>query len=408
MLSYTRGCKMDKIEGTVANTASRGSEGMKPLTYRLRLPGPTTVPERVRMALAQPMLNHRGPEFKEILTETELLTKKILKTQSDVLFFASSGTGAMEASLANVIDPGDRVLVVVNGQWGERFAGISNALGAQVETIDVPWGTQADPELVAKKAASRDYRAVLVTHSESSTGVVADLAALGSLLKDRPALLIVDAVSSPGAVNLQQDNWGLDIVISASQKALMCPPGLSLVSLSSKAWRTVERESRSPCFYWDFRKYKRFLGKGETPYTSPVSLIVALREALRMIHEEGLPQVLARHRKLAAAFRAGTDALGLFAFPAEDALSDSVAAIRMPTELEGDIFVRHLYEHYRTVIAGSRNRLSNRVVRVGTMGYLDASDILSDLLYMENSLRDLGWRVPNYAGVDAAATVLRT
>jgi aspartate aminotransferase-like enzyme len=383
----------------------RVGDAIEPSGYRLRLPGPTPVPERVRRALAEQVLNHRGPEFREILSEVESSVKKVLRTESDVALFASSGTGGMEASLANTLDPGDRVLVLVNGQWGERFAAISRTLGAKVDTVEVPWGEQVDPQAVADKLALRTYRAVLVTHNESSTGVVTDLAPLGALTRDLPTLLVVDAISSLGAIDVRQDAWNLDIVIAASQKALMCPPGLSLLSVSPKAWEVVERGRRNPCFYWDLVKARKSLREGQTPYTTPVSLVFALRESLRMIHEEGLSRVLARHRRLAAALRAGTDALGLRPFPS-GAFSDSVTAVYVPDGLDASTLVGHLHRRYRTVIAGSRNRLSSRVVRIGTMGYFDAAEILSDLLYMGKSLRDLGYPVRAGAGVAAATDAL--
>jgi aspartate aminotransferase-like enzyme len=375
-------------------------------SYRLRLPGPTAVPERVREALARPVLNHRGPEFREILRETSSLAQTVLGTANDVLFYASSGTGMMEASLANVLAPGDKALVVVNGQFGERFATIAGSLGLRVEGIDVPWGETASPEAIAARLAEADYRAVVLVHNESSTGVVADLAAIGAVVRAHPALLVVDSVSGVGGIEMQQDAWGVDVLVAASQKALMCPPGLGLVSISDKAWDVIDRDDGRARFYWDFRRARDAMTKGQTAFTAPVSLVVALREALHMIDEEGLPEVLMRHRRLAAALRAGCAALGLPSFPKAATLSDTVVVLATPDGLDSSVVVRHMYERYGTVVAGARNRLKGKVVRIGTMGWCAEADILADLLYLERTLDDLGWPVQRGAGVAAANAAL--
>lgn len=377
-----------------------------PDSYRLRLPGPTAVPERVRQAIARPVVNHRGPEFRAILARVEELVKLILGTRNPVLFFASSGTGVMEASLVNILAPGDRLLVCVNGQFGERFAAIAKALGAEVDILEVPWGCAIDAGDIERRVAAKDYRAVVVVHNESSTGVVADLAAIGASLRHTPALLVVDSVSGLGGIEMRQDEWGVDILVSSSQKALMCPPGAGLASVSPKAWEVVKRESAFPRFYWDFRKAAASIEQSETPFTAPVSLIAGLREALEMIHEEGLPQVLLRHCRLSAALRAGCSRLGLATFGQADALSSTVVVLEVPEKLNGKDIVRLLYERHGTVIAGSRNKLAGRVIRIGTMGHIDAAGILTDLLHLEATLRELGWPVTPGSAAAAAAAVL--
>lgn len=271
------------------------------MSYRLRLPGPTDVPERVRQALARPALNHRGPEFRTQLAQAEALLQPILGTTNRVLFFASTGTGMMEAALVNVAEPGDRLLVVSHGQFGERFAAIARSLGASVDMLEFAWGEPIDPAEVAERVRNTPYRAVMVTHNESSTGVVAPLEAIGRVLADHPALLIVDSVSGLAGLPMQQDAWGVDIVVSASQKALMCPPGLGLASVSVKAWQVIGRAGWSPGYYWSFPRALASCEKGETPFTAPVGLIAGLLEALEMIHSEGLAEVLARHRRLSSA-----------------------------------------------------------------------------------------------------------
>jgi aspartate aminotransferase-like enzyme len=377
-----------------------------PGSYRLRLPGPTAVPERVRNAIARPMVSHRGPEFTAILRRTEEMIQPLLGTCNHVLFFASTGTGMMEASLVNVLAPGERVLAVVNGQFGERFGAIAQALGAQVDTLEIPWGSAADPDDIRKRVETVDYRAVVVIHNESSTGVVANLAAIGAVLRDRPALLLVDSVSGLGGIPMRQDEWGVDIVVSSSQKALMCPPGLGLISMSGKAWQVVNRASRMPRFYWDFRKALASAEKTETPFTTPIALMTGLHEALAMIHEEGLPQVLERHRQLSTALRAGCAALGLTEFTKAESLSSTVVCLNVPDGLKGGEIVRSLYQRHGTVIAGSRNKLSGKVIRIGTMGNFNAGDILTDLLHLEATLLELGWNCAPGAGVSAAAAAL--
>jgi len=357
--------------------------------YRLRLPGPTAVPERIRQAIALPVLNHRGPEFRAILARAEELIKPVLGTANPVLFFASSGTGAMEASLVNVVAPGERVLVCIHGQFGERFAAIATAIGSEVDTLNFEWGTTINPAVVAEKLKTADYRAVVVIHNESSTGIYSDLAALGKIVRDMPALLIADSVSGLGGLEMKQDEWSVDIVVSSSQKALMCPPGVGIASVSAKAWDVVNRETKMPRFYWDFRKARKSIEANETPFTTPVSLMSGLLESLEMIYEEGLDHVLARHRELSSKLRAGCNALGLATFGKSDRLSTTVVALEVPEKLNGGDIVKRMYEHHKTVIAGSRNKMQGRVIRIGTMGFFTDGDIATDLLHLEQTLRYL-------------------
>ena len=374
--------------------------------YRLRLPGPTAVPERVRQAIARPVLSHRGPEFTSILRRAEELIRPVLGTSNHVFFFASSGTGMMEASLVNVLGPGERVLVSTHGQFGERFAAIAAAMGARVDTLDIPWGHGVAPEMVEERVKSAECRAVVVVHNESSTGVVADLAGIGAVLRSLPTLLLSDSVSGLGGVEMRQDQWGVDIVASASQKALMCPPGVGVISMSPKAWEVVKRDDRMPRYYWDFRKAQAAVEKPETPFTTPVSLMAGMHEALSMIQEEGLPNVLARHKQLSAALRAGCAALGFSSYPQSDTISSTVVCLNVPGKLNGKDIVRALMEQCGTVIAGSRNKLENRVIRIGTMGHIGAGDILTDVAHLETVLPQLGWPVKPGAGLTAAAAVL--
>ena len=361
------------------------------MEYRLRLPGPTTVPERIRRAGAAPMQAHRGAEFKAMLAEVQGGLRAAYGTAQDVFLFAGSGTAMMEASLANVVGPGDAVLVAVAGQFSERFAAIAAALGAEVDTLDCAWGQGIDVQRLAERIARRDYRAAVVVHNESSTGVAEDLAAIAAVVRERPTLLLVDSVSGLAGAEMKMDAWGADIVVSASQKCLMCPPGLGFAAVSAKAWEVVKQDRTVPRFFWDFRRAKAALEKGETAFTTPVSLVYGLREALRMIGEEGLANVIARHRRLSSALRAGCQRLGLAPFNRAAVASSTVVAVNVPPGLEGSAIVAHLRERYGTVIAGSRSaKLHNKVIRIGTMGAVSEADIQTDLAHLEATLRDLG------------------
>ena len=376
--------------------------------YRLRIPGPISIPERVRSATAQPIVNHRGTEMRAVLGDIQRLIKPLFGTQAPVLVFGSSGTGVMEASLVNILAPGEKVLALVHGQFGERYAQIARALGAEVDVIESEWGQAPSPARVAAELAKADYRAVIAVHNESSTGAVTDLAGIGALLRERETLFLVDSISGLGGMELRQDEWGVDIVVTGSQKALMCPPGLGLASVSDKARKVIERADRCPRFYWDMRKALAVVDNQETAFTCPVSLLFGLHEALKMIHEEGLPQVFARHERLSRALRAGCVGLGLPAFGDPAAASRTVVVASVPEPLTGGAIVRHMNETYNTMIAGARNKLTGKVIRIGTMGQITEADILTDLHYLERTLTTLGHPVPAAgAGVAAAAAALR-
>jgi aspartate aminotransferase-like enzyme len=369
------------------------------------MPGPAAVPERVRAVCAQPVISHRGAEFRAILAEVTRGLRGVLGARGDVFMLGTSGTGGMEAALVNVLSAGDALLVVENGQFGERFSAIAAQLPVTLDLLQIPWGNPPDPGAIAARVKDKHYRAVVVIHNESATGVVADLSAIGAELRDTDTLLVVDSVSGVGGVEMQFDAWGVDVLVTASQKSLMCPPGLAVVAVSGKAMRVIEAAQGIPRFFFDFRRAKASLDKNETPFTPPISLIFGLREALSMIEEEGLPAVLRRHARLSAALRAGFVALGLPMFPAAH-FSPTVTVGIVPEGLEGSTIVRHMYANYRTVIASQRTKLDNRVIRIGTMGHVGPEDILTDLHYLERTLCDLGRAPPAGAGIEAAAAVL--
>ncbi|HEX7748735.1 MAG TPA: alanine--glyoxylate aminotransferase family protein [Bordetella sp.] len=378
------------------------STKLAPQGYRLRLPGPTAVPERILQATAQMVVNHRGPEFRSALAKAQEMLQPILGTTNRVLFYAASGSGLMEAAIVNVASPDDELLIVSHGQFGERFATIAQSIGAKADVLSIPWGEDIDIDAVQARLNEKDYRAMVVVHNESSTGIVADLARLGALVRNRRTLLVADSVSGLGGIRMRQDEWGVDVLVSASQKALMCPPGLGVASISAKAWEVIGREDRMPAFYWDFRRGLASAQKGETPFTPAIGLVAGLIEALGLIHAEGLDNVLARHMRLSNALRAGGAAIGLSDFGSGTCKSSTLVVFDVPAPLDGAVIVREMYQRHRTVIAGARNRLSGKVIRIGTMGAIDADTILTDLAHLEDVLPRLGHALVPGAGVAAA------
>ena len=376
-------------------------------TYRLRLPGPIAVPERVRLATARPVVNHRGPEFRALWARTIGKLEPLIGTKQPVHVLACSGTGVMEAALLNIVAPGEHLLIVCNGQWGERFTTIGRALGANVDTIDIPWGETVDPAVLEARLKARSYRALVLVHNESSTGVVGDLATAGRLVKGTDTLLVTDSVSGIAGMDFQMDAWGVDVVVTGSQKALMCPPGMGIIAASEKAWAVIRRDSGLPRFYFDLRKARDSYDKGESTFTPPVSLVHGLDAALDMIHEEGLANVLARHARLARGLKAGAAAMGLRNFTNATAQSNTVACFHVPAGIDGTRLIRRLYEKHRTVIAGARNRLQGKMIRLGTMGAITEADILTDLMHIEDVLAELGHRAEPGAAVAAAANAFR-
>src|ERR1700737_3211155 len=280
-------------------------------TSQLRIPGPTPVPSRVQRAMDAPMINHRGPEFKALLPELEAGLKWAFQTENDMLIFPASGTGGLESAVANLVSPGERVLAVTIGAFGDRFADLAEAFGAQVIRYAPPWGEAADPQdlddLLGKEP---DVATVLITHNETSTGVTNRLQALAEVVKRRQRLLVVDGVSSIGSIELPVDRWGVDVAITASQKGWMLPPGVTMLSVSKAAWQR-QRGAKAPRFYFDWDRARKMQAKGMTFTTPAVSILFGLREAISMMREEGLPAIFRRHLKVAAAFRTAAAALGL-------------------------------------------------------------------------------------------------
>lgn len=373
----------------------------------LMLPGPTPVPPRVLRALSKPMINHRGPEFKSLLKEVTEGLKEVFATKNDVLVLTGSGTGGMEAAVANFISPGDRVLVVSIGVFGDRFAAIASKFGAQVEKLDFTWGTAADPAVLAQRMrqdVNREIKAVFVTHNETSTGVTNDLAALRAALGDHPALFIVDSVSGLGAMEMSADLWNLDVVVAGSQKSFMIPPGLAFISVSPRAWE-VKAKNTSPCFYWDLEAARQSAEKGQTPFTPALPQITALAESLRLIRAEGLPSIFKRHRLLRDMVRAGVRAIGLKPLAADGVASPAVTSVLAPEGMEANVLRRVMLNDFDVVVAGGQKTLDNKIFRIGHLGFVSPLDIIAVLSALEMSLIKSGYRVELGAAVRAAQEV---
>ena len=375
--------------------------------YRLFTPGPVAVPERVREAMARTLIHHRAPAFLLVLEEVRANLKRVFQTERDVLLLASSGTGAMEAAVANLFSPGDRVVVVRGGKFGERWAEICDAFGVETVCVDVEWGRAVDPsEVGAAFESAPDARALLVQASETSTGVYHPIRELADLVHESPErLMVVDGISGVGVHDLPMDAWGLDVVVSGSQKSWMLPPGLAFIALSGAAERAVN-ESAGRRYYLDLRKELGNQRKNSTTWTPAVSLIVGLREALAMLLEEGLPNLFARHEAMARMVRGACEALGLELF-APDSPAFSCTSVRVPEGLDRKALIKRMRDVYGMTVADGQGQASGRMFRVGHMGDLDGFDMLSAVAGIEMALADLGYPVKLGEGTRAATERLR-
>ncbi len=357
----------------------------------LRIPGPTPCPEKVLQSMTRQMINHRGKEFAELLQQVTSRLKELFQTKGDVSILTASGTGGMEAAVVNTLSHGDRVLAVSNGVFGERFAAIAESYGAEVRRLDFKWGQAANPTAVAQALdADPSIKAVLVTHNETSTGVTNDLEAISAVVRDREKLLLVDAISSIGCIDLPVDSWGCDVVITGSQKGLMTPPGLAFVSISQRAWQ-AHGQADMPRFYWDFSKAKRFLENGETPWTPAVSTLYALACSLEIMAEEGLPQTFARHQRVGQRARQGVTSLGLSLFAEESHASDTVTAINAPEGLDTSKLLQLLREEHGMILSGGQARLKGKIFRIGHLGYVNENDIDEVVVTLEKTLPRAGF-----------------
>jgi aspartate aminotransferase-like enzyme len=348
-------------------------------------PGPTPVPPEVLSAMAQPVVHHRGSDFRRVYERCLARLREVFRTERDVLLFTASGTGAMESAVANLCNAGDRVLVVTAGYFGERWEQIARAYGCDVDVLAYEWGAAPAAEDVAERA--RGAKAVFLTHSETSTGVVADVQALTAAAHDAGALAVVDAVSSLGAVPLETDAWGVDVVVSGSQKALMTPPGIALVSVSEAAW---EQQADAPRFYFDWRRTRDAQARLDAAFTPAVSLVAGLDVALGLVVEHGLEAAFAHHARLGRACREGVKAMGLELFSPDDERSAVVTAVHAPEGVDADELVKLLRDRYGITLAPGQGPLKGKVFRIGHIGWFDLFDITTALAGVELALVELG------------------
>lgn len=368
-------------------------------------PGPTPIPPDALLAMAQPIDYHRSEDAVALIKDVLEKLKHVFQTENDVLFLTSSGTGAMDGAVANLLCRGDKVLVIRSGKFGERWAEICEAYGVEVIPIDVTWGSSVAPEAVeAQLTTNPDIKAVFATLCETSTGALHDIEALAGLTQSSPTLLVVDAVSALGADDLQMDNWGVDVVVSCSQKGLMTPPGLAFAALNRRAWEAVER-SDLPKYYFDFRKAHQRGLEGSVPYTPAITLLTALQCALNHICTEGIRNTIARHNRLAIATRSAIKAIGLPLFATSPA--NTLTSIRLSEEIDGKAFVKMMREKHGITYAGGQGGLSGKIVRIAHLGWMNENDVIVAISAFERGLVEIGYDVPLGAGVTAAQEVFK-
>lgn len=373
----------------------------------LMIPGPTPVPESVLLAMAKHPMGHRSKDFEAIAGEITENLKWLHQTQGDVLMLTSSGTGAMEAGIINFLSAGDRVLVGCNGKFGERWAEVATAYNLNVEQVTAEWGKPLDPEAFrVKLEADKDkqIKAVIITHSETSTGVINDLATINRHVKAHgKALIIVDAVTSLGAVHIPIDEWGLDVVASGSQKGFMVPPGMGFVAVSAKAWEAY-KTATLPRYYLDLGKYRQAAAKNSSPFTPPVNLMYGLQASLRMMKVEGLESIFARHQRHKNATRAAIKALGMPLFAPDEAASPAITAVA-PVSVEAEQVRAIMKKRFDIILAGGQDHLKGKIFRMGHLGFVSDRDILTAIAALETTLVELNCAVTPGAGVAAASQV---
>lgn len=376
---------------------------------RLMLPGPTPVPPTVTQAMGRPLMNHRGPEFGELHRECMDGIRWLFQTKGDVILMgAASGTGGLEAAVANVLSPGDAVLALVAGEFGSRFADMAERFGGKVTRLSVEYGQAFDPAELGKAIAAGGYKHLLITHNETSTAVMQPLEQLAKTarLANPDILILVDAVSSAGVVDLPVDAWDLDIVVTGSQKAFMIPPGLAMASVSERAWK-AHAASTAPRYYWDFSFHKQFEAKGQTPWTPAIPQIYALVEALRIMRAEGLPALFARHETLTRMLRAGLAAVGLRPVVTDEAIaSRAVTAVYPPDGVDAEVLRKAVQQEFNLVLAGGQGKMAGKIFRIGHLGFYQPLDMLTVLAALEVVCKRHGADIPLGAGVAAAQAAL--
>lgn len=359
----------------------------------LRIPGPTPVPPDILEAVAHPMVNHRGREFAALIKRVSERLKDFFLTKSDVMILTASGTGGLEAAVVNTLSPGDKVLCVSIGAFGDRLAAICEAYGAEVTVLAYEWGQAARPDDIRKTLADQpEIKAVAVTHNETSTGVTNPLEEIAAVVREADKLLIVDAVSSLGAISLDMDGWGLDVVVTGSQKGWMVPPGLAFVALSDRGWKAFE-QARMPRFYFDLGRHRDSLQKGQTPWTPAMSIFFGLDVALERMTSEGLERIFARHARIANTVREGVKALGLQLLCEDERFaSDTVTAVKCPEGIDVGELRTILEDEFNVVLAGGQAKLSGKIFRIGHLGLVEEQDVKEALDALSRVLPRLGYK----------------
>ncbi|HEV2036578.1 MAG TPA: alanine--glyoxylate aminotransferase family protein [Candidatus Dormibacteraeota bacterium] len=356
---------------------------------QLRIPGPTPLPERVVRSMNRPMIDHRGSEFAAILAEITAGAKRVFKTSNDLLILTCSGTGGLESAIANLVSPGDEVVAALCGNFGERFAGLAAAYGADVVRLEFEWGQPVDADdLAAVLEKHPKAKVVLLTHNETSTGLTNPMRELARVAHEAGRIVVVDGVSSISSIAIETDAWGIDVAVSGSQKGWMAPPGLALVSVSDRAW-AEQAKARSPRYYFDWKEIKTWAAQGMTPFTPAVSVVYGLQEGLHMIEEEGLEAVFDRHARLARATQAGLQALGFQLFAQDGYRSNTVTSAVPPPGLDVAALRKLLEQKHGVVIAGGQGKMTGKMVRVGHLGAIAEGDVVQVLWAIEQALEEL-------------------
>lgn len=376
---------------------------MKDKTF-LMIPGPTPVPESVLLDMAKHPIGHRSSEFAKILESVYADLKYVFQTKNDVIVYTASGTGAMDAALSNLVNPGDKVLSLVIGNFGQRWAKIAAALGAEVDIIEVEPGKAIDPKTLKEKLDSdvnKEIKIVTLTQNETSTGVTNDVKTLVSMIREHGALSVVDGVTSLGAMTCKMDEWGIDVLVSGSQKGFMIPPGLSFLAANERAWE-VQKQCKRPDFYFNWETNRKSVIANSTAFTPAVNLIVALKTALDMIKEEGLDNIIIRHEKIAKGLRESIRAIGLKLFVENDSIaSTSITAVLPPDNITVPDIRKTLKEDYDIVVANGQNQLKDKIFRIGTLGFVSQRDAITAVGSLEAALHKLGHKFELGQGVAA-------
>jgi len=371
---------------------------------RLFTPGPTPVPEHIMLSMAEPLIHHRHPEFQELFKRVAENLRYLFQTSNDVLTLTSSGTGAMEAAVANLVSPGDTVIYVNGGKFGERWGELSRMYGADAVEILVDWGEAVTADQVREALKEHpEAKAIFVTHSETSTGVAIDVEKIARVVHENSeAVIVVDGISAVGALEMRMDAWNLDVVVTGSQKGLMIPPGLAFIALNDRAWQLVER-SRSPRYYFDLLRARKSFKENDTPWTPAISLFIGLDAALEMIRRETVEAIWRRHARLAAAVRAGIQALGLKLLSKSP--SNALTAVWNPEGCDVKLFNTALKSTYGITVAGGQGHLKGKIFRISHLGYYDELDVIGVVSAVELALRDAGYQFEAASGVSAAQQV---